>query len=232
MREPQQPPEIFGNAPIQSLIGKLQPSDPAGRAADRDAVPCGDGGGRVPVESSGASERIHDDKQDLAVPREARIGAGVWHRAVEQSGASRMRNISLSPLCHGCDVTGQLSVSLAASTVAAATFNDRDTEPSRAMKSTAWPAIPVWGERATFTVPVAPEPGSHAMRSMVVVAPLASANDAGLSTPFAPSAATALPTVTGSKNNSCSTPSGALTVTVQSWRNVYPSQSRNIPPCH
>ena len=54
------------------------------------------------------------------------------------------------------------------------------------------------------------------MRSMVVVAPLAPANNAGFSTPFAPSAATALPTVTGSKNASCSTPSGAVTVTVHS----------------
>ena len=140
------------------------------------------------------------------------VGLGAWVR----HGASRMRTISLSPLRQGRDATGQLNVSLAASTAASETFNDKDTEPSSAMKSTAWPAIPVWGERATFTVPVAPEPGSHAIRSMVVVAPLAPANNAGFRTPFAPSAATALPTVTGSKNASCSTPLGAVAVTVHS----------------
>ena len=84
------------------------------------------------------------------------------------------------------------------------------------MKSTKCSAMPLWGVSLIFTVPVAPEPGSHAMRSMLVVAPLALVNHAGLSTPFAPSAATALPTVTGSKNASCSTPSGAVTVTVHS----------------
>ena len=51
---------------------------------------------------------------------------------------------------------------------------------------------------------------------MVADAPFASVNDAGFNTPFGPSAATVCyPTVTGSKNNSCNVPPGAVTVTVQ-----------------
>ena len=58
--------------------------------------------------------------------------------------------------------------------------------------------------------------GSYEMLSMVADAPLASVNDAGFSTPFDPPAATVVPTVTGSKNNSCNTPVGAVTLTVTS----------------
>ena len=76
--------------------------------------------------------------------------------------------------------------------------------------------MPSWGLSFSFTVPDSPVPASHAIRLMVADAPLASVNPAGFSTPFALSAATAVPTVTGSKNASCSVPSGAVTVTVHS----------------
>ena len=51
------------------------------------------------------------------------------------------RNISLSPICQGCDSTFQVSVPVVSSTSASATARDSDTEPSRAIKSRVWPAI-------------------------------------------------------------------------------------------
>ena len=126
---------------------------------------------------------------------------------------SRMRSISSSPSSHGCDGTDQLSDSFAASTAAASVFRESDVVPSKAMKSTMWPAMPVWGLSFSFTVP-----GSHEIRSMVADAPAASVNVAGFRTPLVSSAATVVPSVTGSKNASCRVPSGAVTVTVQSWR--------------
>ena len=44
---------------------------------------------------------------------------------------SRMRSMILSPSSHGWSETGQISVLLAASTVASSTIRDRDTVPSQ-----------------------------------------------------------------------------------------------------
>ena len=52
---------------------------------------------------------------------------------------------------------------------------ERDTEPSRAMKSTTWPASPVYGLTFTFTVSDA-----HSMRCRDAEALLASVKDAGV----------------------------------------------------
>ena len=60
-------------------------------------------------------------------------------------------------------------------------------------------------------------PDSYEMLSMVVVAPTVSVNEVGLSTPFDASASTALPTVTGSKKNSCVDVPGSEAVIVQSY---------------
>ena len=64
------------------------------------------------------------------------VAAGV---GVTVSAASRMRSISWSPALHGCVATDQVSVPATASTVAVFAERVRATDPSRAMKSSAWP---------------------------------------------------------------------------------------------
>ena len=59
--------------------------------------------------------------------------------------------------------------------VASSMSRERDTEPSRAMKSTTWPASPVYGLSFTFTVSDA-----HSMRCRDAEALLASVKDAGV----------------------------------------------------
>ena len=116
----------------------------------------------------------------------------------------RMRSISRSPSFHGWLATLHVS----APPLCAASSNDRvtDTEPSSAMKSTACPASDAEGSSSIVTTP-----DSHSKLEMVVFVPF-STKSAGLMTPFVPSAPTALPMATGSKNASCTVPEGAVTV--------------------
>ena len=151
----------------------------------------GAGGGDFTAEGAEGAER----GEEFVV-----VGAGY---------SNEIRSISLLPSCQGCSATLQLRVLLAASTVASATFNDSDTEPSSSIKSTVWPVSPVWGLSFIFTVPDA-----HSMRWMFAEALLASVKDAGLRMPLEESAAMAEPSVTGSKNASWRVPPGAVTVTV------------------
>ena len=60
-----------------------------------------------------------------------------------------------------------------------------------------WPAILLWGESVSFTVPTPPASASQAMRCMVADAPLASLKVAGSSTPLVLPATTALPSCYG-----------------------------------
>ena len=61
-------------------------------------------------------------------------------------------------------------------------------------------------------------PSSHFRLVIVALAP-PTVNAAGFSTPFAPSAPTALPMATGSKNASCIVPAGALLPSPPTRRN-------------
>ena len=89
----------------------------------------------------------------------------------------RMRSMSRSPAFQGWLATLHVS---APPPLCVASSNDRvsDTEPSRAMKSTACPASDVEGSSVIVAVP-----DSHFRLEMVVFAP-PTVNAAGFSTPF------------------------------------------------
>ena len=124
------------------------------------------------------------------------VGVGVAVGGVMITLVDRMRSMSRSPACHGWLAT--LHVSAPPLCVASSNDSVSDTEPSSAMKSMACPASDAEGSSTIVAVPA-----SHFRLLIVALAP-PTVNAAGYSTPFVPSAPTAVPMATGSKNASCS----------------------------
>ena len=116
MSQPQQPPTgMLPSSP--SLASSIR----GGRAANGDSIPIRQGD--VPVQSTRPPERIatSGSRSPSRGP-----GGGICHRA-----RRTVRRLTYAQ--QGWDGTGQLSVSVAASTAASATSRDSDTEPSSAM---------------------------------------------------------------------------------------------------
>ena len=110
----------------------------------------------------------------------------------------RIRSISRSPACHGWSTT--LHVWDAAAVAPPA--SDNATDPSKAMKSSACPVSDAAELSTSVRLPL-----SHFRVWSAVLTP-PTLNAVGFNTPFVPSAPTAVPMATGSKNASCRVPVG------------------------
>ena len=138
------------------------------------------------------------------------------------AGAALIRSIRRSPGCQGWVQTGQRSSwpAAVAVRVAASPRSVSPTVPSSRISSSCWPAsvVPATSSRSC--------PASQVSRRRVAEvgllpeapdAPPAAPTAAGASTPWAASRPTTpSPSAAGSKNASCTVPTGAVTVTVTS----------------
>ena len=158
----------------------------------------------------------------VAVGAAVGVGVGVAVGGVMITLVDRMRSMSRSPAFQGWLATLHVSAP-PPPCVASSNESVVVTEPSRAMKSMACPASDAEGFSSSVTVPL-----SHFRLVIVALAP-PTVKAAGFSTPLVPSAPTAAPMATGSKNASCIAPAGAVTVRLTT---SYLRESSGTPLLH